>query len=303
MLKNITVALTGLRADAVLFGILLMCASSIPFSILDATVKYLAANIGVPVAQIIWIRFLMHVVFSAVMIGPRKLPSVSRSNKPLLQLLRSVFLLGATGFNFYALKYLQLDQTMTIFFLAPFVVAGLAGPVLGEWVGWRRFMAIVFGFSGVLLVIRPDVDGIHPAYFLAICAAVSYGCYNIATRYLSSLDRSETTQLYSPIAGLIAFAPAAFMSWEWPQETFTWVLLISLGISGGIGHWILIVAHRYAPASTLAPFVYFGLISMVITGYLIFGDLPTIWTLSGGAVVVSAGLYLLYRERKQKRQI
>ncbi len=301
MLKNLTIALSGLRAHGVVFGILLMCASSIPFSALDATVKYLAANVGVPVAQIIWVRFIMHVVFSAIVIGPRKLPDTVRARKPMLQVLRSVFLLGATGFNFYALKYLQLDQTMTIFFLAPFVVAGLAGPILGEWVGWRRMLAILFGFAGVLLVMRPDVDGVHPAYILAVCAALSYGCYNIATRYLTSLDSSETTQLYSPVAGLVAFAPAALLAWEWPQDAFTWFLLFSLGASGGFGHWLLIIAHRYAPASTLAPFVYFGLISMVIMGYLVFGDLPTIWTLSGGFVVVSAGLYLLYRERRSKK--
>ncbi len=300
MTKTVPYSASTLPAHTVLFAIGLVCASSVPFSLMDATVKYLGGTIGVAVAQIIWIRFLAHIVFTVVLIGPKAVPGALTANKPWHQLLRSVFLLGATGFNFFALKTLQLDQTVTIFFLAPLVVAALAGPVLGEWVGWRRLLSICVGFFGVLIVMQPSLEGIRIEFLLAFCAAVSYSCYNICTRYLAGYDTTETTQLYSPFAGLIAVSPFAFMEWSWSHDWITWVFLLSLGISGGFGHWLLIIAHRYAPASTLAPFGYTALISMVIIGYLIFGDIPTTWTIIGGSIVIFSGIYLLYRERVVK---
>ncbi|MGH1351428.1 MAG: DMT family transporter [Methyloligellaceae bacterium] len=300
MSKVLPSPVSVLTEPRILFAIILMCASSIPFSIMDASVKYLGEYVGVAVAQIIWIRFLAHIFFTVILIGPKAVPGALAANRPWLQLLRSVFLLGATGFNFYALKTLQLDQTVTIFFLSPLVVAALAGPILGEWVGWRRLIAICVGFIGVVIVMQPTVEGIKPAFLLAFCAAISYSCYNICTRYLSTYDSTATTQLFSPFAGLIAVSPFAFMQWSWSHDWITWIILLSLGITGGFGHWLLIVAHRHAPVSTLAPFVYAGLISMVIVGYLFFGDLPTDWTIIGGSVVITSGIYLLYRERVTK---
>ncbi len=302
MIKAVPSPVVALPAPRILFAILLMCASSIPFSVMDASVKYLGEIIGVAVAQIIWIRFLAHIIFTVALIGPKAVPGALAANKPWLQLLRSVFLLGATGFNFYALKTLQLDETVTIFFLAPLVVAALAGPILGEWVGWRRMMAICFGFIGVVIVMQPSMDGIKPAFLLAFCAAISYSCYNICTRYLAAYDSTATTQLFSPFAGLIVFAPFAFMEWSWSHDWITWIVLLSLGASGGFGHWLLIVAHRHAPASTLAPFIYAGLISMVAIGYLFFGDLPSEWTITGGSIVILSGIYLFYRERIVKEE-
>ena len=105
-------------------------------------------------------------------------------------------------------------------------------------------------------------------------------------------------QTYTPLAGFLVMAPFAFATWQWPQDTRLWVLFASLGFWGGLGHWLLILAHRSAPASVLAPFIYLGLIWMSAAGFLIFGDVPTLWTLSGAAIVIVSGLYLLARERK-----
>ncbi len=276
----------------------LMCGAIISFSVLDATAKYLSGVVQLPVAEVIWIRFLAHMLFTFLFLNSISIPKLVKTDKLTHQILRSLFMLGATAFNFIALKYLQLDQTVTIFFLTPLIVAAFAGPFLGEWVGWRRLLAILVGFVGVILVTRPGFGGIHWAIVFSFAATLSYALYNLMTRYLARYDSSEVTQFYSPLAGALIMAPFALAVWEWPADIWTWTLLASLGLSGGFGHWLLIIAHRHAPAPILAPFVYSGLISMSIFGYLIFDDIPTLWTLSGGLIVIGAGLYLLYREQK-----
>lgn len=280
-------------------GILLMCAAVTMFSVLDATAKYLVGPKELPVLQVAWARFFFHVLLTLIVLGPLATPRLMRSARPLHQWLRGLLLLGATGFNFAAVKYLQLDQTVTIFFLAPLVVAALAGPLLGEWVGWRRLLAILSGFLGVILVVRPGFGGIHWAVAFSFAAVASYALYNITTRYVAAFDSHEVTQFYTPLAGLALILPFALFSWVWPADALTWALLASLGLTGGFGHWLLILAHRHAPAPVLAPFVYAGLISMITLGWLIFGDAPSWWTLAGGAVVIGSGLYLFYRERQR----
>jgi drug/metabolite transporter (DMT)-like permease len=239
-----------------------------------------------------------HVVFSAALLWPFALPPSLRSAKPLVQVLRSVLMVVTTGFNFIALRYLQLDQTITIFFLTPLLVAALAGPLLGEWVGWHRVLAIIAGFIGVLLVMHPGIGTVHWAMLLALIATLGYAFYNLATRYLAAFDPAEVTQTYTPLVGVLMLAPFALGAWHWPQSTGQWLLLASLGFWGGLGHWLLILAHRSAPAPVLAPFIYLGLIWMSVAGFLVFADVPTWWTLSGAAIVILSGLYLLARERK-----
>jgi drug/metabolite transporter (DMT)-like permease len=216
----------------------------------------------------------------------------------MIQILRSGLMVVTTGFNFLALRYLQLDQTITIFFLTPLLVAGLAGPLLGEWVGWHRMLAIVAGFFGVLLVMHPGIGTVHWAMLIALVATLGYAVYNIATRYLAAFDPATVTQTYTPLAGVIVLAVPALAAWQWPTDGFQTLLLASLGFWGGLGHWFLILAHREAPAPVLAPFIYLGLIWMSALGLLVFGNVPTLWTLSGAAVVIVSGLYLLARERK-----
>lgn len=278
-------------------AIALMCGAVFSFSLLDSAAKYLITIAAVPILQVMWMRFLSHAVFSFVAFGPRGFAGSLKSARPSLQLLRGFLLMSITGFNFLALQYLQLDQVATIFFLAPFVVAVLAGPILGEWIGWRRLVAILIGFSGVILVMRPGFGGIHWAVSYSFCATIGYALYNILTRYLARHDSSMVTQTYTPLAGLVILTPLGLWAWEWPAELSTWLIMLSMGVSGGFSHYLLILAHRGAPAPILAPFTYAGLISQSLIGYLVFSQLPSQWTLAGGAVIISSGLYLLYRER------
>jgi len=278
-------------------AIVLMCLTILMFAVLDTTGKYLVTTAGMPVTQVVWLRFLSQVVFTLLIFGPLAAIRLAGSNKLGMQVARSTLMFVITILNFIALKQLQLDQNITIFFLSPLVIAALSGPLLGEWIDWRRALAIGFGFLGVLVVIRPGFGGFQPAYLIAICAMLCYSLYNISTRYLAAFDASEITFFYSPLVGFVACAPFALAHWQSPQNLTTWILLLSMGASGGLGHWLLILAHRDAPAPILAPFVYTGLLWVGLGGYIVFGDVPAYWTIGGCAIVIASGIYLIHREQ------
>jgi drug/metabolite transporter (DMT)-like permease len=281
-----------------LIGIGLMCGAVASFAVLDAAAKYLNGHMDT--LQVVWARYASAFVLTLLISNPISQPGLLRTGRPVLQLVRSALLLGSTLFNFLAFRYLQLDQALSILFSTPFMVAILAGPMLGEWIGWRRWMAILLGFAGVLLVTRPGYGGIHWAALYSVASAVCYALYIIATRILSRSDSSETTLFYSNLVGVIAMLPVLPFVWRTPDNWFLIFLMAGFGAFGSFGHYMLIVGHRLAPASILAPFMYTQLVWAVLLGFLIFGDVPNNWTLAGAAVVVASGLYLLYRERVVK---
>jgi drug/metabolite transporter (DMT)-like permease len=278
----------------------LMCVAIGLFALLDSTAKYAVTVLAVPLFQVVWMRFVSHAVLNIVALGPATFMRSLKSTHPGQQFVRSLFLFGSTAFNFAALRYLQLDQSVTIFFLTPFFVAVLAGPLLGEWIGWRRLVAVVVGFSGVILVLRPGFGGIHWAAIYSFCSVISYALYIISTRYLARYDPPLVTQVWSPLGGMLVMAPFGISAWVWPPDALTWVMIASTGLWGACGHYLLIQAHRRAPAPVLAPFSYIGLIFQATLGYLVFADIPNIWTIAGGAVIIASGLYLLHRERVRK---
>lgn len=273
------------------------------FSCLDGTAKYLVSVERLPVSQVVWMRFFGQFLFIVLAVGVVSIPRLLRTQKLKHQIVRSVLMLLATLFNILALRHLRLDQTTTILFLAPLTVALLAGPVLGEWVGWRRLAAIMVGFAGIVVAIRPGVVELHPAFLLALGCMLSYSCFILLTRYLAAHDTSEITLFYSMLVGTIGMAPLAMIDWVWPASVSAWMALFSLGVWAGIGHYVFIVAHRWAPASAIAPFIYVQLITVTAFGYFVFGDLPDLWTLFGSAIIVASGIYLLHRERLEPQRI
>lgn len=270
------------------------------FSGLDTTAKWLATREGLPVMQISWLRFLGQFVLLLVLVPafglltPRQM---FRSNRFGMQMVRSTLMAATTVFNFLALKYLRLDQTITIVFLTPLVVALLAGPLLGEWVGWRRMLAILVGFAGILVAVRPGLTAVHPAVLYSLASMLAYAFFMIVTRQIAAHDPPLVTLFFSMFVGTVLGAPLAISEWVMPQSASVWLLLLSLGIVGGTGHYLFIHAYRLAPASSIAPFLYLQLISMVAFGWLVFGDVPDAYTLAGAALVVASGVYLVHRER------
>lgn len=279
-----------------LIGIALMCGAVACFSGLDTSAKYL--NTRMETLEVVWARYTGAFLLAFIVSNPVSRPDLMRTTRPGLQIVRSALLLFSTILGFFALKYLRLDQTMTILFSTPFFVAVLSGPFLGEWVGWRRWTAIGFGFVGVLVVIRPGLGGIHPAALLSVIGAMLYALYNISTRLLARTDSTHTTLFYSNLVGALALLPVLPAVWTTPTDPLVIGLMVLIGALGSFGHYLLIVAIRLAPPMILSPFIYTQLVWSMALGYLVFGDVPDRWTLVGSAIVVSSGLYMLYREQK-----
>jgi drug/metabolite transporter (DMT)-like permease len=279
-----------------LTGIALMCGAVACFALLDTTAKYL--NLYMSTWQVVWARYTGAFLYPFIVSNPWTRPGLTRTNRPLLQLSRSVLLLGSTVCNFAALRYLQLDEAIALIFSTPFFVAALSGPMLGEWVRWRRWSAIAVGFLGVVVVARPGAASFHPAALLSLSAALCYALYSISTRILARTDSNETTLFYSNLVGALALLPVVPLVWTTPSDPLVIALMAASGAIGSFGHYLLIAAHRLAPAAVLSPFIYSEIVLVTALGFLVFGDVPNRFTLTGAAIVVASGLYLLHRERK-----
>jgi drug/metabolite transporter (DMT)-like permease len=278
-----------------LTGIALMCGAVACFAFLDTTAKYL--NLYMSTLMVVWARYTGAFLFPFIVSNPWTRPGLLRTTRPLLQIVRSILLLGSTMCNFAALRYLQLDEAIAIIFSTPFFVAALSGPLLGEWVRWRRWTAIGVGFVGVLIITSPGSGAFQPAALLSLAAALFYAIYSISTRILARTDSNETTLFYSNVVGAVALLPVVPFFWTTPTDPLVISLMVCSGAMGSFGHYLLIAGHRLAPAAVLSPFIYSEIVLVIALGYLVFGDVPNRWTLVGCAIVVGSGLYILHREQ------
>jgi drug/metabolite transporter (DMT)-like permease len=281
-----------------LVGIGLVSLTFLCFALLDAGAKWLVRTL--PVVEVVWLRFLAHVLFTGALFAPRRGLALVRASRPWLQLVRAAMLCAMTGLNFVALQYLQLAETGAIQFSVPILIALFAAPLLGERLDRARWAAILAGFAGVLVIVRPGTQGFHPALLLALVNAVLYALFNLLTRRLAAYDAPEATQFLSALGATVAITPFALAAWQTPGSALEWGVAFLIGASGGLGHWLLAAAHRYAPASVLGPFLYQQIVYMMILGYVVFGDVPDAAVLGGGAVVIASGLYLFFRERSRR---
>lgn len=282
-----------------LIGIGLICITLLSFAFLDSIAKFLTSTM--PSLQIIWARYALNVLIVALFINHRTYPGVLRTKKPWIQIARSIMLMLSTSMNFIALRYLQLAETSAIAFTIPLWVALLSGPLLGETVGARRLSAIATGFFGVLIITRPGLGMMHPSVLLSLFGTLCYALYAIATRHLAAYDPPQTTLVFSGLAGVALLTPVLPFVWQTPQSLDEWAAMFGLGLFSSFGHYLLILAHQRAPASTLSPFTYTQLGWMIGLGYLLFGDLPDLWTMIGVSIVIASGLYLLSLERQGKQ--
>jgi drug/metabolite transporter (DMT)-like permease len=279
-----------------LIGIALMCGAVALFAVLDTTAKYLNAQMDA--MQITWARYTSAFVLTLIVSNPLTHTDLLRTKSPKLQIVRSLLLVASSALNFLALRWLQLDEALSIIFTFPFIVAIISGPMLGEWLGWRRWSAICCGFGGVLLITRPGFGGMHPAALISLAATFCYGFYAVITRIVSRVDSNQTSLFYANFIGALVMLPVIPFVWQAPANWVVALMLIGTGVLGSLGHFFLISGHKLAPAAVLSPFVYTQLIWVVILGYLVFDHVPNQWTMAGAAIVIGSGLYLLYRERK-----
>jgi drug/metabolite transporter (DMT)-like permease len=266
------------------------------FSVLDTSAKWLVQSL--PVIQIVWLRFVVHMMVMLPLAAVGGGLRLDRVRRPGLQLVRAAMTLSMTGLNFWALRYLQLAETGSVQFAVPILVAVLAAWFLRERLDPGRWCAVVAGFAGVLLIMRPGTQAFHPAILLSIGNAVIYAAFTLLTRKLAATDPPELTNLLSPAGAVVALAPFALQAWQTPETPGQWAAILLTGIAGGFGHLLLARSVRYAPASAIAPFMYQQMLYMMLFGYLLFGDVPGPAVMSGAAVVVVSGLYLIWRERR-----
>ncbi|MDK9696629.1 MAG: DMT family transporter [Siculibacillus sp.] len=281
-----------------LVGIGLMMGALVCFTAIDTSAKWLSHSL--PALEVTFFRYLVAFVLSAIVFNPITARHAWRTRRPWLQILRALFLLGSTAFNFMALRHLQLAETMSIVFGVPFMVAVLSGPLLGETVGGVRWAAIAVGFLGVLLVTRPAPGHFDPAMAWAFAAAGCYAGYVLVTRMLSGLDSAASLLLIPAGAAVVMVAPFLPSVWVMPAGPLEWTLLVVTGLAGATGHFLLILAYIRTPASALSPFIYFQIVWMTLSGWLVFGDVPGAWTIAGASVVIASGLWLVHIERGRR---
>lgn len=283
-------------------AIAMVCTTYFMFSVLDATGKYLV-GLGFAPAMVVWVRFLVHGVILFAVLKAWSNRHVWAMARPGLQVLRAILLPATTLFNFAALEYLQLDQTVAIFLATPLAITALAGPILGEWAGPRRWAAVLVGFVGVLIVVRPGSEVFTFPILLSVAAMMTYGLYSVLTRKLANSETQQSLNFYPTLFGSITMLPLALLDWRLPETGLEGGLILLTGLVGLTGHLLLIKASKLTAASKLAPFQYTQLLWMVTLGYVVFGDVPDGWTIVGAAVIVASGLYLLHRERTIRRQL
>lgn len=279
-------------------GIIYMVMTTLFFVSLDATAKFLIDTL--PVAQVVWARFVFHLFFVGLLLGPRLLTYV-RSNTIKLQLVRSALMVITNAMFFIGLQFAALTTATSITFLGPIFVTILAIPLLGESVGIRRWVGVAFGFLGAMIIIRPGsgVLGIAAIFFLG--TAFTHACYQIMTRKIRAADHPYTTLIYTAVVGAVALS--CIVPFQWVMPTLPqWGLMAVLGACGAVGHYFLIKALQAAPAAAVVPFSYTALLWATLYGYFLWNELPDLWTIVGAAVIAGSGLYIFYREQQLKRR-
>lgn len=290
---------TGIKPveDRRFLGIGMMLVAVLMFTGIDTSAKWLALA-DVPPMEVVFARYTVHLFIVLAFFLPSQGVTLFRSNNVKLEVFRAVVLLCSTILNFIAVKFLPLTVTGSIVFAMPLILTALSGPLLGEHVRWRRWLAILVGFAGVLIIIRPGGTEFHWAMFLSLGSVALYALYNILTRKLAGVDSAYTQQFYASLVATVCVIPFAFADWVWPQHASVWIAFFAMGVFGGIGHLLITIAHRLAPASTLAPFIYPQIIYMSLSSWLVFSQAPDVSIFIGAPIVVGSGLYILLREKQ-----
>jgi drug/metabolite transporter (DMT)-like permease len=278
-------------------GILLMCGGVSMFPFMNAAVKLLGADY--PMAQIVWARFTGHLVVMLLVFLPHYGRRLLATRRPAVQIGRSLLMLVSNMMFVVAITRVPLATASAIGFTSPLIVTALSVPILHESVCIRRWSAVVIGFAGALLVIRPGA-GLHDlAVLLLLLSSGAYALYQIATRWVSFYDDAAIGIIFTALLGSLAMTTTLPFVFVMPRSALDILLFASLGLLGGAGHYLVIRAFQSGPAAVIAPLGYIELIGTTILGYAIFGNFPDLWTWIGAAIIIASGLYIAFRERSR----
>ena len=277
-------------------AIILNLSAWIVLPFMDTIAKYLSSEISF--FQITWARYFFTVFWTLPLMFFFFRKNLKWSENPKLQILRGITLLSANICFFYSISIISMAKALTLAFIAPLVTTALSTIILGENVGIKRWSAVIVGFLGSLVVIRPGLIEFNLATLAALGTGFFYGVYLIITRKLHTVDNPLLTLLITGVVGAIIsslFVPIIWINLSQSQ----WLWLALMGIFACLGHLLLIYSLRYADASKLAPFGYFEIVTTIILGYYFFQDFPDIWTFIGLFIIISSGVYVYNSEIKK----
>jgi drug/metabolite transporter (DMT)-like permease len=290
--------------DRRLLGIALVLCGYFSFTVIDSCAKWLSQYSGLPTSEVVFVRYAGQFVLVAALFLPTRGRDLLATRRPWLEIARGLALMASTITNFIAILFLPLTVTGSISFTMPLILCALSIPLLGETVGWRRWLAIAVGFVGVLIIVQPGTAAFHPAVFLSLLTALFSALYMLLTRKLAGVDAVTTQQFYSGLVATVCLVPWVVAGgWVWPNDVPGWFCFAMIGAAALIGHQVITTAHRFAPASVLAPFGYLQIIYMTASSWLIFNQPPTVWIYLGAPLVIASGLYIWLRERQLSKSV
>lgn len=278
-------------------GILWMIAATMMLSGVSVMSKTLTATH--PVELVLWGRFFFNTVILLAIFRGGTL-RLLRTRALGLQSFRSVLMLLLMLFLFLSFHLMPLASAMGIVTIAPILVTLLAVFLLREKVSRWLWLGVFGGFAGALIIIRPGGDVVTLAALTPLAAAIVHASYQISTRYMAGRDPVLTSVLYTPLAGTLYFTLVLPWSWE-PLSGAEWAIMVGMGLVGAASHFAMIKAFESAPASVVAPYYYFILLSSGTMGFLFFGEVPDLWTFVGAAIVVGSGLFIWNLEQRRRR--
>jgi drug/metabolite transporter (DMT)-like permease len=286
------------QADNPLRGIAMTASACAVFAISDVTSKFLSTEL--PIIEMTWIRYVLFLGMAATM-AARAPGRPFRPRNPRLQLIRGLCVTGSSVLFVYGIREMTMAQATTISFLSPLLITVLSIPLLGEIVGLRRWAAVLAGMLGMLIVVRPGTAGFQPAALFGVASSSCWALALIITRKIAASDPPQTTLLLSSLTGAIVLTVLLPFEAVWP----TWpqlALCLMIGVLSSVGQWLVVLAHRLAPASLLAPISYTQLPWVTVGGFIVFNNLPDRWTLVGASIIIASGLYTAHRERVRASQ-
>lgn len=286
-------------SQRILVGILFICLAGAFFSIMTGSAKYLGTHYSS--LQISWARAFGHILFLLAAFLPRHGLKVLRTDRPVMQVTRSALLFTSNLATFFALTFIPLAKAASISLTAPLIVTMLAGPMLGERTTRARVIALLCGFLGVLLVIRPGSAVFHWAALVVLVSATAYAVYQILTRKVAGLESPETSALYSSVVGAFGMLLVIPFVWITPHGWLDILLFCGVGVLGALGHYCIAIAFGFGPANILAPFQYFQLLTSVVVGFVAFGEVPDVFTWIGAAVIVGSGIFIGWTQTRKPK--
>ena len=278
-------------------GILLMIATTFVFAVQDGISRHLADNYNV--IMIVMIRYWFFAAF-VITIATRQSGSIraaAATKQPILQITRGTLLAVEICVMVSAFVLLGLVESHAIFACYPLLIAALSGPVLGEKVGWRRWVAIGIGFVGVLVILQPGYTVFAPAAAIPLLSAFMFALYGLLTRYAARKDSTATSFFWTGTSGAVVMTVAGVWFWE-PMTAADWRWMSALCVTGAAGHWLLIKTYEVAEASAVQPFAYLQLVFASAIGIFLLGETLRPNVALGAAIVVGAGLFTLWRAKK-----